>query len=173
MRPGFWRRRDLHQDAKLLLPAHLLQPSGAARGRGRHRAGARRQGIFLEGVRRLLRAVRRARPGVHHLSVQRSVPQRRRLGLRPQPRRVRRISVEVKSDSLVGTEQTEEDFNTFSARPVRWNFKFLGWRNLLCVMVEVRLPALLRPQRFRARRRMDDAPVRGGRAHAQGRASSL
>lgn len=71
------------------------------------------------------------------------------------------------------TEQTEEDFNTFSARPVRWNFKFLGWRNLLCVMVEVRLPALLRPQRFRARRRMDDAPVRGGRAHAQGRASSL
>ena len=52
----------------------------------------------------------------------------------PQSRRVRRISVEVKSDSLVGTEQTEEDFNTFSARPVRWNFKFLGWRNLLCVM---------------------------------------
>jgi hypothetical protein len=52
----------------------------------------------------------------------------------PQLRRVRRISVEVKSDSLVGTEQTEEDFNTFSARPVRWNFKFLGWRNLLCVM---------------------------------------
>jgi hypothetical protein len=52
----------------------------------------------------------------------------------PQSRRVRRISVEVKSDSLVGTEQTEEDFNTFSARPVRWNFKFLGWHNLLCVM---------------------------------------
>jgi len=52
----------------------------------------------------------------------------------PQTRRVRRISVEVKSDSLVGTEQTEEDFNTFSGRPVRWNFKFLGWRYLLCVM---------------------------------------
>lgn len=52
----------------------------------------------------------------------------------PQLRRVRRISVEVKSDSLVGTEQTEEDFNTFSGRPVRWNWKFLGWRNLLCVM---------------------------------------
>jgi len=52
----------------------------------------------------------------------------------PQLRRVRRISVEVKSDSLVGTEQTEEDFDTFSGRPVRWNWKFLGWRNLLCVM---------------------------------------
>ncbi|HZO80440.1 MAG TPA: DUF1329 domain-containing protein [Candidatus Binataceae bacterium] len=52
----------------------------------------------------------------------------------PSLRRVRRISVEVKSDSLVGTDQTEEDFNTFSGRPVRWNWKFLGWRNLLCVM---------------------------------------
>ena len=52
----------------------------------------------------------------------------------PQLRRVRRISVEIKSDSLVGTEQTEEDFNTFSGRMVRWNWKFLGWRNLLCVM---------------------------------------
>lgn len=52
----------------------------------------------------------------------------------PQLRRVRRISVEVKSDSLVGTDQTEEDFNTFSGRMVRWNWKFLGWRNLLCVM---------------------------------------
>ena len=52
----------------------------------------------------------------------------------PQLRRVRRISVEVKSDSLVGTEQTEEDLNTFSGRPARWNWKFLGWRNLLCVM---------------------------------------
>lgn len=52
----------------------------------------------------------------------------------PQLRRVRRISVEVKSDSLVGTDQTEEDFNTFSGRMVRWNWKFLGWRDLLCVM---------------------------------------
>ena len=52
----------------------------------------------------------------------------------PQSRRVRRISVEVKSDSLVGSEQTEEDFYTFSGRPMRWNFRFLGWRNLLCVM---------------------------------------
>ena len=47
---------------------------------------------------------------------------------------MRRISVEVKSDSLVGTDQTTEDFNTFSGRAVRWNFKFLGWRDLLCVM---------------------------------------
>ena len=52
----------------------------------------------------------------------------------PRERRVRRISVEVKSDSLAGSDQTEEDFNTFSGREVRWNFKFLGWRKMLCVM---------------------------------------
>ena len=52
----------------------------------------------------------------------------------PRERRVRRVSVEVKSDSLAGSDQTEEDFNTFSGREVRWNFKFLGWRKLLCVM---------------------------------------
>ena len=92
----------------------------------------------------------------------------------PQSRRVRRISVEVKSDSLVGTEQTEEDFNTFSARPVRWNFKFLGWRNLLCVMdSKYDYPHYFGPNGNRARRRMVDTPLRGGRAHAQGTAPSL
>ena len=92
----------------------------------------------------------------------------------PQLRRVRRISVEVKSDSLVGTEQTEEDFNTFSARPVRWNFKFLGWRNLLCVMdSKYDYPRFYGPNGYVARRRMVDAPLRGGRAYAQGTASSV
>ena len=39
--------------------------------------------------------------------------------------------------------------------------------------LQVRLPALLRSQRNRARRRMVDTPLRGGRAHAQGTAPSL
>jgi hypothetical protein len=52
----------------------------------------------------------------------------------PKLRRVRRISVEVKSDSVAGTDQTYEDFYTFSGRPVRWNFKFLGWKDVLCVL---------------------------------------
>lgn len=52
----------------------------------------------------------------------------------PKSRRVRRISVEVKSDSVAGTDQTYEDFYTFSARAARWNFKFLGWKDVLCVL---------------------------------------
>jgi len=52
----------------------------------------------------------------------------------PKLRRVRRISVEVKADSVAGTEQNYEDFYTFSGRSVRWNFKFLGWKDLLCVL---------------------------------------
>jgi len=52
----------------------------------------------------------------------------------PKQRRVRRISVEVKSDSLEGSDQTEEDFDTFSGRMVQWNWKFLGWKDLLAVM---------------------------------------
>jgi len=51
----------------------------------------------------------------------------------PKLRRVRRISVEVKSDSMAGTEQTFEDFYTFSGRALSWNWKFLGWRDLLSV----------------------------------------
>jgi len=51
----------------------------------------------------------------------------------PKLRRVRRISVEVKSDSVAGTEQTAEDFYTFSARPLQWKWKFLGWKDVLCV----------------------------------------
>ncbi|HTY54168.1 MAG TPA: DUF1329 domain-containing protein [Candidatus Binataceae bacterium] len=51
----------------------------------------------------------------------------------PKLRRVRRISVEVKSDSVAGTEQTVDDFYTFSGRVLAWNWKFLGWKDLLCV----------------------------------------
>jgi len=51
----------------------------------------------------------------------------------PKLRRVRRISVEVKSDSVAGTEQTVDDFYTFSGRALSWNWKFIGWKDLLCV----------------------------------------
>jgi len=49
-------------------------------------------------------------------------------------RRVRRISAEVKSDSVVGTDQTFDDLYTFSGRELLWKWKFLGWKDLLCVM---------------------------------------
>ena len=52
----------------------------------------------------------------------------------PQSRRVRRISVEVKSDSVAGTDTTQEDFFTFSGRALHWHWKFLGWKDLLAVM---------------------------------------
>lgn len=52
----------------------------------------------------------------------------------PKLRRVRRISVEVKSDALVGSDQTEEDFYSFSGRPLLWNWRFIGWKDLLCIM---------------------------------------
>src|SRR6202158_5914104 len=52
----------------------------------------------------------------------------------PQSRRVRRVSVEVKSDSVVGTDTTQEDFYTFSGRALHWHWKFLGWKDLLAVM---------------------------------------
>jgi len=52
----------------------------------------------------------------------------------PKSRRVRRISVEVKSDSVAGTDTTQEDFFTFSGRALHWHWKFLGWKDLLAVM---------------------------------------
>jgi hypothetical protein len=52
----------------------------------------------------------------------------------PQLRRVRRISVEVKSDSVEGTDTTQEDFYSFSGRPLHWHWKFLGWKNLLAIL---------------------------------------
>ncbi|HVB79237.1 MAG TPA: DUF1329 domain-containing protein [Candidatus Binataceae bacterium] len=52
----------------------------------------------------------------------------------PQSRRVRRVSVEVKSDSVAGSDTTQEDFYTFSGRELHWHWKFLGWKYLLAVM---------------------------------------
>ncbi|HTY53654.1 MAG TPA: DUF1329 domain-containing protein [Candidatus Binataceae bacterium] len=52
----------------------------------------------------------------------------------PELRRVRRISAEVKSDSLLGTDHTLADFYGFSGRELEWNWKFLGWKDALCVM---------------------------------------
>lgn len=52
----------------------------------------------------------------------------------PVLRRVRRISVEVKSDSLLGTDHTLEDFYGFSGRILEWHWKFLGWKYMLAVM---------------------------------------
>lgn len=51
----------------------------------------------------------------------------------PQLRRVRRISAEVKSDSLLGTDHTIEDFYGFSGRTLEWNWKFLGWKDVLFI----------------------------------------
>jgi hypothetical protein len=51
----------------------------------------------------------------------------------PALRRVRRISAETKSDSLMGTEHTIEDFYSFSGRVLEWNWKFHGWKDMLVV----------------------------------------
>jgi hypothetical protein len=52
----------------------------------------------------------------------------------PSLRRVRRISVETKSDSLLGTDHTLEDFYSFSGRVLDWNWRFLGYTQALHVM---------------------------------------
>jgi len=52
----------------------------------------------------------------------------------PNLRRVRRISAEVKSDSLLGTDHTLEDFYGFSGRPLEWKWKFMGFKDALVVM---------------------------------------
>ena len=49
----------------------------------------------------------------------------------PTIRRVRRISAEVRSDSLLGTDITLDDFYSFAGREVEWNFKFLGWKDVI------------------------------------------
>jgi uncharacterized protein DUF1329 len=54
-------------------------------------------------------------------------------GYIPNLRRVRRLTAEVKSDSVLGSDQTLDDFYTFSGRPVDWNWKFLGYRSVLAV----------------------------------------
>ena len=51
----------------------------------------------------------------------------------PSLRRVRRISVEVKSDSLLGTDHTLEDFYGFNGRPMEHNWEYVGSANILVV----------------------------------------
>ena len=51
----------------------------------------------------------------------------------PSLRRVRRISVEVKSDSLLGTDHTLEDFYGFNGRPMEHEWEYVGTANLLAV----------------------------------------
>lgn len=49
----------------------------------------------------------------------------------PTIRRVRRASAEVRSDSLLGTDNTLDDFYGYSGHEVEWNFQFLGWKDIL------------------------------------------
>lgn len=49
----------------------------------------------------------------------------------PALRRVRRVSAEVKSDSLLGTDYTLEDFYAFSGRVPVHEWKFLGWKTIV------------------------------------------
>ena len=51
----------------------------------------------------------------------------------PSLRRVRRISVEVKSDSLLGTDHTLEDFYCFSGRPLEHKWEYVGAKDILAV----------------------------------------
>ncbi len=51
----------------------------------------------------------------------------------PSLRRVRRISVEVKSDSLLGTDHTLEDFYCFNGRPLEHEWEYVGTANMLAV----------------------------------------
>ena len=51
----------------------------------------------------------------------------------PSLRRVRRISVEVRSDSLLGTDHTLEDFYGFNGRPMEHNWIYVGDAKILAV----------------------------------------
>ena len=51
----------------------------------------------------------------------------------PNLRRVRRISVEVKSDSLLGTDHTIEDFYGFAGRPLEHEWRYVGRVKILWV----------------------------------------
>lgn len=51
----------------------------------------------------------------------------------PSLRRVRRISVEVKYDSLLGTDHTLEDFYCFAGRVLEHDWKYLGTARILAV----------------------------------------
>lgn len=49
----------------------------------------------------------------------------------PVLRRVRRISTEVKSDALLGTDFTLDDYWGFNARVLDWDWKLLGFMNIV------------------------------------------
>ena len=51
----------------------------------------------------------------------------------PSLRRVRRISVEVRSDSLLGTDHTLEDFYGFNGRPMQHTWEYIGSARILAV----------------------------------------
>lgn len=51
----------------------------------------------------------------------------------PSLRRVRRISAEVKSDSLLGTEDTLEDFYGFNGRVLEWEWEYVGRTKILAI----------------------------------------
>jgi hypothetical protein len=51
----------------------------------------------------------------------------------PSLRRVRRISAEVKSDSLLGTEDTLEDFYGFAGRVLEWDWEYVGRKKILAI----------------------------------------
>ena len=51
----------------------------------------------------------------------------------PSLRRVRRISVEVKSDSLLGTDHTLEDFYGFNGRPMEHDWEYVGSARIVVV----------------------------------------
>lgn len=51
----------------------------------------------------------------------------------PSLRRVRRISAEVKSDSLLGTEDTLEDFYGFAGRVLEWEWEYVGSKKILAI----------------------------------------
>ena len=51
----------------------------------------------------------------------------------PNLRRVRRVSSAVKSDSLLGTDIVLDDFYGFNGRPLDWNWKFWGFKDIIGV----------------------------------------
>lgn len=55
-------------------------------------------------------------------------------GFLPQLRKVRRLSVIERDDSIGGTEMTLDDFTGFSGRVLDHQWKFLGWKAIMHVM---------------------------------------
>ncbi|MGD0073966.1 MAG: DUF1329 domain-containing protein [Candidatus Binataceae bacterium] len=64
----------------------------------------------------------------------------------PNIRRVRRASAEIRSDSLLGTDNTLDDFYGFSGHEVEWNFEFLGTKDVLVPVANRDFPRLYGPE---------------------------